>query len=339
MGFTVGLSSDLDNGSGGFTWGDISIDTLAPLDWKFLAPTGQNFRPEVVSGFDAIVFAGPGVDAQSFDAPENSPTLLARLGVGYDNIDLTACTKAGVALTITPDGSKKPVATAALTLVLSTMHNLHAKDALARANGWDRRLNGLGVGLNGKTVATIGLGNIGTEFFRLISPFGCNQISYDPWKTQEEADLHNVTLVDLNTLMQEADVIVVLAALTPETRHLINRSKINLMKQSAFLVNISRGALVEESALIDALSAGAIAGAGLDVFETEPTSSDNPLLRMSNVIVTPHNIAWTDELARGMGMSAFGAVKTLHEGKIPPFIVNKEVLQTPQFLAKLAAWR
>jgi phosphoglycerate dehydrogenase-like enzyme len=337
--FKVGLSSDLDDGKDSFTWGDISIDSLEPLPWNFLKPHGPDFTPESVKGFDAIAFAAPSVIAGSFGAPDESPIVIARFGVGYDNIDLAECTRAGVALTITPDGSKKPVATAALTLLLTTMHNLLSKNLLAKSNQWSRRLEGLGQGLNGKTIATIGLGNISTEFFRLIAPFDCTRIAYDPWKTQAEADLHDVKLVELEQLFAEADAVIVLAALTPSTKHLVGKKQFDLMKKNAILINISRGPIVDEKALIDALDNGKIAGAGLDVFESEPPSADNPLLTMGNVIAVPHNLAWTDELALGMGRSAFASIKSISHGVVPEFVVNKDVLDTPAFLRKIATWQ
>ena len=337
--FRVGLSADLDNGAGGFSWGEISIDTLTPLSWEFLKPTGANFTPESVAGFDAIAFAGPGVTADSFAGPDESPLVISRFGVGYDNIDLAACTRAGVALTITPDGSQKPVATAALMMVLSTMHRVVAKDALARAHGWDKRIQGLGQGLNGKTVATIGFGNIATEFFRLLAPFDCTRLAVDPFKKQSDGDLHNVTIVDLDTALKSADVVVVMAVLTPETKHMINAQKLGLMKPSAIMINMSRGPIINEADLITALNNGVIAGAGLDVFETEPPAKENPLFTMPNVIVTPHNIAWTDELALGMGRSAFTAIKAISTGQHPQFVVNRDVLDTPQFKKKLAQWQ
>ena len=336
MTFKVGLSDDLSNNNGGFSWGDIGIETLEAPTWDFIRDPGENFTPESVAGYDAIAFAGPGVVPGSFGKPEDSPIILARLGVGYDNIDLAECTRAGVALTITPDGSKKPVATAALLMVLSTMHRLHAKETLARTNTWDERLsNGLGQGFNGKIVGTIGFGNIGSEFFRLIEPFDCMRLSFDPWKTQVEADPYSVTLVQLDELLQRCDVVVVLATLTPDTHHLINESKLKLMKPSAVLINISRGPIIDEEALIKALQSGTIGGAGLDVFETEPPAIDNPLLKMENVIVTPHNICWTDELALGMGRSALDAINKISTGEIPNFVVNRDVLDTPQFRDKM----
>ena len=336
MTFSVGLSADLSDKNGGFSWGTIAIETLDPLSWNFLADPGKNFTPESVAGYHGIAFAGPGVVPGSFGTAAESPLIIARFGVGYDNIDRAECTRAGVALTITPDGSKRPVATAALTMMLATMHRLAAKERLAQTHNWSARLsNGLGTGLNGKTVGTIGFGNIGSEFFRLIAPFDCVRLSFDPWKTQADADPHNVTLVSLEELLQRCDVVVVLATLTPETHHMINASKLSLMKKSAYLINVSRGPIVDESALISALTTGVIAGAGLDVFESEPPATDNPLLSMENVVVTPHNIAWTDELALGMGKSAFGSIKAISEGKIPQFVVNRDVLDTPQFLNKL----
>jgi D-3-phosphoglycerate dehydrogenase len=339
MTFNVGLSSDLSDGEGGFSWGAISIETLAPLPWNFLPVAGKNFRPEIFSGVDAVAFAGPGIDQDSFGTAEESPLIIARFGVGYDNIDLDACTRAGVALTITPDGSQKPVATAGLMMLLSTMHRLSAKDHLARRHGWSERLSGLGSGVNGKTIGTIGLGNIATEFFRLLAPFDARRIAFDPWKTQVEADLHNVTLVDLDTLMRESDAIVVLAVLTPDTFHLINAEQLLKMKKSAYLINVSRGPIVDETALISALANKTIAGAGLDVFENEPPAKDNQLFAMENVVLAPHNIAWTDELALGMGRSAFSSIKSISRGEVPQFVVNKEVLEREVFKNKLARWR
>ena len=336
MSFSVGLSSDLSDGAGGFSWGKISIETLYPLSWEFMKPTGTNFTPDVLMGYDAVAFAGPGVTSDSFGKPDESPLVISRFGVGYDNIDLGSCTRAGTALTITPDGSQKPVATAALTLLLSTMHRLVAKDQLGRNHGWDKRINGLGMGLNGKTIGTVGLGNVATEFFRLLAPFDCTRLSFDPWKVQLEADQHNVTLVDLDTLMQECDAVIVMAVLTPDTRHLISTKQLTQMKKTGILINLSRGPIIDETALILALENQEIAGAGLDVFEVEPPLKENPLFKMENVIVTPHNIAWTDELALGMGKSAFTAIKAISQGKIPQYVVNKDVLETEQFKTKLA---
>lgn len=336
MDFTVGLTRDLSDGAGGFSWGNVSIETLSPLSWKFMANAEPFLTPNDFEGLSAVAFAGVGINAESFGPASKSPLLISRFGVGYDNVDLAACTQAGVALTITPDGSKKPVATAALTLMLATMFRLVAKDHQARSFDWRNRIQGLGSGLNGKTIGTIGLGNVASEFFRLISPFETRRLACDPWKKSEEAAAIGVELVDLETLVAQSDVIVVTAALTPETRHLIGKAQFTLMKKSAILINISRGPIVDEEALVSALKQGDIAGAGLDVFEVEPIAENNPLMQMSNVIVTPHNLAWTDELALGMGKSAFGSIVSMSRGEIPQYVVNRDVLDTSQFKEKLA---
>ncbi len=339
MDFKVGLTRDLGNGSGGFSWGNVSIETLAPLSWEFMSNTEPFLAPQDFLGYDGVAFAGVGINADSFGAPEDSPLVISRFGVGYDNVDLAACTRAGVALTITPDGSKKPVATAALTLMLGTMFRLVAKDNQARGFDWANRIQGLGTGVNGKTVGTIGLGNVASEFFRLLAPFETRRLAFDPWKKVEEAAAINVELVDLQFLLKECDVVVVTAALTPETRHMLSTSEFATMKSSAILINISRGPIVDEAALVAALQNGTIAGAGLDVFEVEPISHENPLMKMGNVIVTPHNLAWTDELALGMGKSAFGSIKSISRGEIPQFVVNRDVLDTPQFTSKLSKFQ
>jgi phosphoglycerate dehydrogenase-like enzyme len=216
------------------------------------------------------------------------------------------------------------------------MFRLVAKDHQARSFDWRNRIQGLGSGLNGKTIGTIGLGNVASEFFRLISPFETRRLACDPWKKSEEAAAVGVELVDLESLVAQSDVIVVTAALTPETRHLIGKAQFARMKKSAILINISRGPIVDEEALVNALKQGDIAGAGLDVFEIEPIAENNPLMQMSNVIVTPHNLAWTDELALGMGKSAFGSIVSMSRGEIPQYVVNRDVLDTSQFQEKLA---
>jgi len=168
-----------------------------------------------------------------------------------------------------------------------------------------------------------------------LEPFDTRRLAFDPWKKKEEAEAIDVNLVDLDQLLMSSDVVLVTAALTSETRHMLGAPQFKLMKKSALIINISRGPIINEFALIQALESGEIAGAGLDVFEVEPIQPDNPLLEMSNVIVTPHNLAWTDELALGMGKSAFGAIKSASRGEIPTYVVNRDVLETLQFKEKL----
>jgi phosphoglycerate dehydrogenase-like enzyme len=135
--------------------------------------------------------------------------------------------------------------------------------------------------------------------------------------------------------MAGADAVIVMCALTEETRHLVNARRLALMKPSGLLLNVARGPIVDEAALTDALLDGRIAGAGLDVFETEPLAADSPLLTMDNVVLSPHALSWTDEMSAGNGGSAVRAVLEVAAGRVPPFVVNRDVLDRPGFKERL----
>jgi phosphoglycerate dehydrogenase-like enzyme len=183
----------------------------------------------------------------------------------------------------------------------------------------------MGFGLTGKLVGIIGLGNIGQEFVKVTKPLDMKYQAYDPYVTSDVAASVGVSLVDLRTLMATSDIVCVLAPLTPETKHLLGAQEIALMKPTAYLINLARGAIVDQSALTEALSAHRIRGAGLDVFETEPPDPKDPIFLLDNVVVAPHAVAWTDELALGMGHSALRAVIDVAQGHRPAHIVNPEV--------------
>jgi D-3-phosphoglycerate dehydrogenase len=258
--------------------------------------------------------------------------LVARFGVGSDSVDVEACTKHGVALTITPDGVRRPVAVAAMTFVLALSHKLLIKDRLTRAGRWGEKLDHMGIGLTGRTLGVIGLGNIGRELCRLAGPFGLRCVASDPFL--KSAD---VELLSLDELLRQSDFVCVCCALTTETRHLINAQRLALMKPTAYLINVARGPIVDQKALTKSLREGQIQGAGLDVFEQEPINPDDPLLRMENVIVAPHALCWTDECFRGIGNSACQSIIDVSAGRVPQHVVNREVLQSPLFQQKLAA--
>jgi D-3-phosphoglycerate dehydrogenase len=161
-------------------------------------------------------------------------------------------------------------------------------------------------------------------------------LAYDPFVTSEAAAEVGVDLVpDVETLLRSADFVVVNCALTPETHHLLNGDRLALMKPTAYLISIARGPIVDQAALTDALREGRIAGAGLDVFEREPVDPNDPLLTLDNVIVSPHALCWTDEFAFITGRSAIEAVVDVAHGRVPTYVVNKEVIETPLFQDKL----
>lgn len=335
--FRVALSADFRSDRLETSWGDIGLGKLgqAGIAYDVLDVEHAVLSADQIDGYDAVIFAAPAVDAATVAGP-HPPALLARFGVGLDSVDLTACTAAGVAVTITPDGAKRPVATAALAMILAAGHRLIAKDRLVRTARWESKLDLLGSGLTGKTVGTMGFGNIAHELFTLLAPFATRNLTADPFRDPETTARHGVELVDLPTLMQESDVVVVTAALTPETFHAIGAAELALMKSTAIIVNIARGPIIDVEALTEVLRHRSIAGAGLDVFEVEPVPADHPLLALDNVVLSPHALAWTDEMAAGNGGSAVNAVLDVFHGRRPTFLGNPAVMSIPAFVDRLA---
>jgi phosphoglycerate dehydrogenase-like enzyme len=260
--------------------------------------------------------------------------IVARMGVGYDSVDVKACTENGVVLTNTPDGVRRPVATSILALMLALSHKIFTKDTLTRTGRWAETTNHMGVGLTGKTVGSIGVGNIGGEVFRILAPLEMQHIAYDPYMKAEDAAKLRVRLVDKPTVFRNADFVFVNTPLTPETRGSVGAPEFALMKPTAYFINTSRGPIVDEKALHAALSERRIAGAALDVFEVEPIAAGHPLLELDNVIVTPHSVCWTDEFFRNNAESAFRAVVAVATGRTPAFVVNRDVLARENLRAR-----
>ena len=330
--FRVGLTRDFLTADGRVGWGEIGLDALtaAPgVSFDFLDSDGAEVPARVAADYDALIVLTPSVSAATLRGADRL-RLVARFGVGYDNVDVPACTKSGVLLTITPDGVRRPVAVAALTMMLALTHRVRDKDLLVRSGRWQDKLDYMGTGPSGKVLGLLGWGNIGQEISAVSAPLGMRQLASDPYADHAMARAAGVQLCDLDTLFTEADILVVTCALTPQTRHLVNAERLALMKPSAYLVNVARGPVVDQQALTAALTKRTIAGAALDVFETEPPADDDPLLGLDNVLLAPHAIAWTDEIALGNGSSAIRAVLDVAAGRVPAYVVNPEALNHPK---------
>ncbi|MET9968062.1 NAD(P)-dependent oxidoreductase [Streptomyces sp. NPDC006356] len=335
----VGVSRDFLDADGRNVWGDIRLGELdaAGVDWHYLPRTTGELLAADVDGLDAVLFAAPAVTERTFAGATRPPLLFARFGVGYDTVDLDACTRHGALVTITPDGARRPVATAAVALLLAVMHNLVTKDRLVRERRWTEKEQWMGQGLTGRRVGLLGLGNTAGDLVELLRPFGVEIIAYDPYCPPATAERLGARLTDVDTVMAEADAVIVMCALTEETRHLVDARRLALMKPSAVLLNVARGPIVDETALIEALRVGRIRAAGLDVFESEPPAADNPLLTMENVILSPHALAWTDEMSAGNGGSAVRAILDIAEGQAPRFVVNRDALDLAAVKERLEA--
>ncbi|TWF79972.1 D-3-phosphoglycerate dehydrogenase [Pseudonocardia hierapolitana] len=329
--FQVGLTGDFLTPDGRIGWGDIGLSLLtdAPgVEYRFLEVTAGEIPPEQLAGLDALVGLLPRVTARSL---ENADRLrvVARFGVGYDNVDVAALTARGTLLTITRDAVARPVAQAALALILAVSHRLLDKDRLVREHRWQDRLDFMGTGITGRTVAFVGWGNIGRTISGYLAPFGVRQTAHDPYADPGTATAAGVELGDLDTVLGGADFVVVTAALTEETRNLVDAAAIARMKPSAFLVNVARGPIVDQGAVAAALTEGRIAGAALDVFRDEPPAPDDPILSAPNTLFSPHATCWTDELALANGTSAIRAVLDVRDGKRPRDVVNPEAFDHP----------
>lgn len=309
------------------------------IHYEFMPVAKPVVSPDQLQPYDAVIALAPRFTAASFEGVERLVSI-ARWGVGYDAIDVQACTDNDVLLCITRDAVRRPVAEGILTLLLALTRHLVVQDRLVREGRWSEKTRYTGIGLEGRTLGSVGVGNIGAELFRLLKPFGLGRtLGFDPYLSPSQAQELGVEMVDLPVLLAESDFICINCPLTPQTRHLIDTPQLNMMKPSALLINTARGPIVNEGALIHALQEGKLAGAGLDVFEQEPLSPDSPLTTMPNVILTTHSIAWTDQLVRENGRGVCENILTLLQGNVPKYTVNRDVVDRPGFQVKLRRLR
>jgi phosphoglycerate dehydrogenase-like enzyme len=310
------------------------LDDMSEVEWAILPGNETEISPESARGFDMVISFAPYWTPRTF-AGNGRLLSIHRGGVGYDMVNVPACTEAGVALFIVPAAVRRPVAVGIMAFILALSTRLRPKDRLARAGEWEAGRACSGEGLTGKTLGSIGVGNIGHEMFQLARPFGMKHIAHDPYIKQETVNDVDVRLVDMETVLKESDFVNISCPLSDKTRHLVGEKELRQMKPSAYLINTSRGPVVDEAALIRALREGWIQGAGIDVFEQEPTPADNPLLKLENAIVTPHSIALTDEFYTTMWQEIGNQIAQLTSGEKPKTLVNPEVWDKPEFRAKL----
>jgi phosphoglycerate dehydrogenase-like enzyme len=340
--FRVALSGDFRKADGSPTYPDFDLtplETAPHVEMAFLEPNNP-IRAGQLEDFDALILLAHRFTQDS--VPKSGRlAAVARFGVGYDTVDVAACSRAGIALVITPDGVRRPVAVSIMTLILALTGKLLIKDKLTReaAAGFAKRSDHMGVGLVGRTLGSIGIGNIGAEVFRLAKPFDMKFIAHDPFADPKVAAELGIELVSLEDVFGRADIVSVSCPLTPETHHLVNAERLALMKPTAFFINTARGPIVDQKALTKVLQERRIAGAGLDVLEQEPPDADDPILKLDNVILAPHALCWTDQCFAGNGAADVKAVLDIQKGIEPRGIVNRDVLKHPDWQRRLADFR
>lgn len=267
---------------------------------------------------------------------ESAPKLkiISRTGAGVDNVDVAAATEKGILVCDTPGVNSNSVAEQTLAILLGLAKQLKIMDKAVSEGNWKTRNTGKAVDIEGKTLGLIGIGRIGSLVAdKCRQAFNMKVIAYDPYVKQIEGiELYP----NIDQVFQEADFISIHVPYMKQTHHLVNAKMLNLMKPDAYLINTSRGPLVDEKALIEVLEKSSIAGAGLDVFEKEPPSTDNPLLRLNNVILTPHSSALSRECVMKVHITAAQAVVDFLSGKKPHSVFNEEGLCKKGYLQILA---
>ena len=264
---------------------------------------------------------------------ENADELLviSRTGGGLDNVDVSAATEKEIIVTSNLGVNTASVAEHVLSMILALSKRLILLDNAVRNGNFGIRYQNLPRDINGKTIGLLGFGRIGCEIGRICHQiFGMQVIAYDPYLPDEKkAEYRNwVTFAELYELISKSDVISIHVPLTDKTRHLVSDAEFSLMKTGAILINASRGGVVNETALVNALQNNQIAGAGLDVFSKEPVSVDNPLLKLENVILTPHTAALTRECVTRMATEAAKCVLDVFAGREPQNVANPQVLES-----------
>ena len=303
-----------------------TVEALGPeFDVRHVDGTDRPALLTALSDADAVLIrSATQLDAEAI-AAGSQLKVIARAGVGLDNVDIKAATTAGVMVVNAPTSNIISAAELTVGHILSLARHIPPAHA-ALADGQWKRSKYTGVELYEKTLGIIGLGRIGALITARLQAFGVNVIAYDPYVTAQRAQQLGVTLVSLDDLLRQSDFVTIHMPKTPETTGMIADAQFALMKPTAFIVNVARGGLIDEDALYRALtadagSAGAIAGAGLDVFVQEPPAG-SPLLDLPNVVVTPHLGASTDEAQEKAGVSVARSVRLALSGELVPDAVN-----------------
>lgn len=284
-------------------------------------PTGKPLSSadvaQLLPGIDGYIAGLDCIDANALSAADQLK-VIARYGVGVDNVDLVAAREKGIIVTNTPGANSVSVAELALGLMLAVARNIPEAVEAVQQGKWPRYS---GVSLEGKTIGILGLGAIGKQLARRLNGFDCKILAFDPFTDTAFAKNNHIELATLEEVIRQADFVSLHLPLLPETRGIVNDTFLSKMKKGSFLINTSRGEVVDEDALLRALQRGHLKGAGLDAFTIEPPDPKNPLLALSQVIATPHLGAQTDGATSNMGWLAMKDCLAVLKNKKPDFRV------------------
>jgi phosphoglycerate dehydrogenase-like enzyme len=337
--FIVALTADFYDSTGAPKYQDIGLSVLSEqpqIQHRVFEEHRKQIGPDQIRDAQGVIVLTPAVTAASVSQPDNL-LVIARFGVGYDAVDVRACTAQDVLVTITTGAVDRPVAEATVGWMIALSHRVRIKDGLVRAGHWDARSLHMGVELRERTLGVIGLGGIASKTIELLRSFGMNPpLACDPFLDERVAASHGARLVSLEELLRQSDFVSIHCPLTDQTRGLIGARELAWMKPQSYLLNTARGGIVDEDALYDALKNHRLAGAALDCFAQEPVTAPHRFGDLDNVLLAPHCIAWTEELFRDIGRAACQVMVDLSLGKQPRGVLNPELFREPGFAKK---WR
>ncbi|MEA2089929.1 MAG: glyoxylate reductase [Thermoproteota archaeon] len=298
--------------------------------WPEYAPPPKKVIIQKAAEVDALAsLLSDKIDSEVFDASPNLK-IVAQLAVGYDNIDVKEATKRGIYVTNTPGVLTETTADFAWTLLMAVARRVVEADKYVRSGkwkvGWHPSML-LGRDVYGATIGIVGLGRIGAAMAKRAKGFDMRILYYDVIRRPNLEKELGLEYTELDDLLRKSDFVTVHVPLLKATYHLIREEKLKLMKKTACLVNNSRGPVIDEKALYEALKNEQIAGAGLDVFEQEPTPVDNPLFKLDNVVMTPHISSGSYETRSRMAEMVAENLISFFKGETPPNLVNHEVLE------------
>jgi phosphoglycerate dehydrogenase-like enzyme len=335
--FRVALTADFYDADGNARYHDLGLSVLdgeSSIAYSALAERRAELGADQIGTANAVIVLAPKVTERSVSAAENL-LAIGRFGVGYDAVDVAACTAADVAVFITAGAVDRSVAEATVGWMLALTHHVRVKDALVRSGKWEERSGYMGCELRDRTLGVVGLGGIGGALVQLLAGFGMRQpLAFDPFIDSAAAARMGVRLVSLDELLANSDFVSIHCPLNEQTRNLIGAPQIALMKPTSYLINTARGNIVDEDALYAALCEQRIAGAALDCFAVEPVTSPHRFGQFENVLLAPHSIAWTDELFRDIGRAVCQGMVDLARGERPRGVVNPRVFERPTFQQK-----
>jgi len=352
--FKVFYTGDYLDQNGNVVRNDIGLDLLENvpfIETGFLTDQGPQpndstywdrlysleITPQHVAGANGLIVCRPWVKASAFSRGADTLIAIGRAGAGYDKIDLEACTANDVVVFNSPHTLVHSTASAALLFILALAKRLPEHERMARSGRWDRQSHITGDDLPGETLGILGLGRTGAELARLVAPFRMQVFAYSPHADPGRAATLGVTLVPtLDELLRESDFISLHCRLEEQTRGMLGEREFRLMKPTAYFVNVARGELVQQEVLVRCLRERWIRGAALDVFAEEPLPANDPLVRLDNVILTPHWLPATRHAGRATLASVAEGMSRVAQGQIPDHILNPVVLGRPAFHAKLA---